>query len=426
MELGFLPAGTGNWGMENLAAHYAQLLGLQSPWEVIDVDLDLEGSRVGIRLEHPNGIPVKCPACGGACTLADRAPKRRWRHLDTMGFTTTLEAAVPRARCPECGVKTIAVPWASKSSRFTLMFESFALVVIGACGCVGKAADLLGIGWDAVQSIMGRGVERGLKRRKLENIDYVGIDEKSFRKGHSYVSVLNDLERGRVLDVAEERTTQSADDLWLGIDEDVRKSIKAVAMDMWEPFMNSTREKVPGALVVHDRFHIASHLGKAVDQVRRKEHKDLMSAGDETLKGSRQLWLFNAGNLTDARWMEFEKLLKMDLKCAQAWSMKENMRHFWDYRYAGNARKFFGRWLEWVRESGEAPMKRVAEMLLRHLPEILNYFVHRISNAVSEGLNSKIQSIKLMARGFRGFKNYRTRILFFCGKLDMSLPSTTH
>jgi len=298
--------------------------------------------------------------------------------------------------------------------------------VIGPCGCIEKTADLLGIGWDAVQSIMERGVERGLERRKLEKIDYVGIDEKSFKKGQSYVSLINDLKGGRVLEVVKDRTTQSTDELWLTLEEPVRKQIKAVALDMWDPFIKSTWKNAPAALVVHDRFHISSYLGKAVDQVRRSEHKELMSAGDDTLKGRRQLWLFNPENLTDARWMEFEKLLEMDLKCAQAWSMKENLRHLWDYTYGGNAKKFFGHWLEWVRESGEAPMKKVAEMLSRHLPERLNDFVHRITNAVSEGLNSKIQSIKLMARGFRGFKNYRVRILFFCGKLDMAPTSSIH
>jgi transposase len=412
--------------MENLEHHYAQLLGLGSPWEVTEVTLDLEDNRVTIRVEHPNGVAVRCPECGCECTIADRAPERSWRHLDTMQFETRLVAATPRAACGECGVKTVAVPWAGKNSRFTLMFESFALKVIEASGCVEKARLLLKIGWNTAHQIMGSGVQRGLERRQLDEIEHAGIDEKSYRKGHSYVSVLNDLDGGRVLEVVEGRTTQSAGDLWLTLGEEVRKGIKAVAMDMWEPFMKSTRENVPGALVVHDRFHIAAYLGKAVDQVRRAEHKELLAAGDERLKGSRQLWLFNAENVTDARWMEFEKLLEMDLKCAEAWAMKESMRHFWDYRYAGNAKRFFEGWLEWVRQSGEAPVKKVAEMINNHLPEVLNYFRHRITNAVSEGLNSKIQSIKAMARGFRGFKNYRIRILFFCGKLDMSLSPATH
>lgn len=411
--------------MENLGDHYAQLLGLQSPWAVKDVDLDLGENRVTIRLEHPNGVSVRCPECGDECAIADRAPERRWRHLDTMQFETQLVAATPRADCAGCGVKTIGVPWAGKNSRFTLMFESFALKVIEASGCVEKARWLLKVGNTANQ-IMARGVERGLARRDAVEIEYVGIDEKSYRKGHSYVSVLNDLDGGRVLEVEEGRTRQSADSLWLTLGEGVRGTVKAVAMDMWEPFRRSTREHAPQASVVHDRFHIAAYLGKAVDQVRRAEHKELLADGDERLKGSRQLWLFNAENLTDARWMEFEKLLKMDLKCAEAWAMKESMRHFWDYRYAGNAKRFFEGWLDWVRQSGEAPVKKVAEMINNHLPEVLNYFRHRITNAVSEGLNSKIQSIKAMARGFRDFKNYRIRILFFCGKLDMSLSPATH
>ena len=129
--------------MENLDQHYAQLLGLQSPWEVTDVDLDVKENRVSIRIKHPNGVKVRCPECACACTIADRAPERRWRHLDTIQFETQLVARTPRADCQDCGVKTIEVPWAGKNSRFTLMFESFALKVIEACGCVQQAKGLL-------------------------------------------------------------------------------------------------------------------------------------------------------------------------------------------------------------------------------------------------------------------------------------------
>lgn len=412
--------------MENLGQHYAQLLGLQSPWKVTDVDLDLEGNRVSIRVEHPNGMKVNCPDCGCDCTIADRAPERRWRHLDTMQFETQLVARTPRADCKKCGVKTIEVPWAGKNSRFTLMFESFALKVIEACGCVQQAKGLLKLGWDGVQRIMRRGVERGLERRNLKEIPYVGIDEKSFRKGHNYVSVLNDLSEGRVIEVVEGRTTQSADGLWESVGEEVRSSVEAVAMDMWDAFIKSTGNNVPDALIVHDRFHIVAYLTKAVNEVRRKEYKEMVKEGDDSLKGTKHLWLFNVENITEDRWMEFDRLLAMDLKCGEAWAMKETFRHFWDYKYAGNARKFFEKWLEWVEENGEPPMKRIGRMLVEHLPEVLNYFKHRITNAVSEGLNSKIQSIKTMARGFRGFANYRTRILFFCGKLDMAVTCSTH
>jgi transposase len=405
---------------KSLAKHYAKLLGLEKPWVVADVQLDLEDMRVEIALEHPNGEGVTCPCCGEGCPIADRGAERKWRHLDTMQFSTELVARVPRADCPGCGVKTVAVPWAQKGSRFTLMFEAFAIGVIDASSSIKKAAALLGMGWDAVHRIMERAVQRGVGRRGELEIERVGMDEKSFRKGHRYISLLNDLDGGRVLEVVEGRKEAAADALWESLGEAGRASVKAVAIDMWEAFINSAEKRVPGAAIVHDRYHIAAHLGRAVDQIRRAENKRLRAGDDDILKGTRQLWLTGMENLGEKRWLQMRELLHSDLRTAEAWMLKENMRWLWEYTYAGNARKFFGKWYEQAIDYGEAPIVKVAEMINRHLDNILTYFRHRITNAVSEGLNSKIQSIKAMARGFHGFKNYRTRILFFCGKLDMS------
>jgi len=177
---------------------------------------------------------------------------------------------------------------------------------------------------------------------------------------------------------------------------------------------------------VHDRFHISKHLNEALDQVRRQEHKALTQADDDRLKGSKQLWLFNPENLSDDRWIEFEKLKDQALKTSRAWAIKEQFRWFWEYRYGGNARKFFNRWYGWAARSRLKPIIKVAEMLKRHLNHMLTYFRHRITNAISEGFNSRIQSIKSQARGFRSFDNFRTRILFYGGKLDLQPPEITH
>jgi len=107
------------------------------------------------------------------------------------------------------------------------------------------------------------------------------------------------------------------------------------------------------------------------------------------------------------------------LKVARAWAAKELFSKFWAYQQAGWARRFFKDWFGWVSRSRLKPMVAVAQLLKRHLPNLLTYLKHQITNAVTEGLNSKIQSLKSAARGFRNFQNYRTRILFFCGKLDL-------
>jgi transposase len=101
------------------------------------------------------------------------------------------------------------------------------------------------------------------------------------------------------------------------------------------------------------------------------------------------------------------------------WAAKEVFSKFWNYQEEGWARRFFKDWFGWVSRSQLKPVVEVAQMLKRHLDNLLTYLKHHITNAVTEGLNSKIQSLKSAARGFRNFRNYRIRILFFCGKLSL-------
>jgi transposase len=305
------------------------------------------------------------------------------------------------------------------------MFEAFAIKVLQSCANVSKAATLLGLSWDAVHKIIERAVARGLERRQLEGIEHLGMDEKSFGKGHDYVSVMTDIDNRRVLEVAPHRTSESADSLWKTLSEEQRKAIKSVSMDMWVAFMNSVAEHAPNAEIVHDKFHVSKYLGEAVDKVRRAENKALRQEGDDRLKGSKQLWLYCFENLDEERQDRLTALQEQDLKTARAWAIKENFRWFWDYSYAGNAKKFLDRWYGWARRSRLEPIKKVAMKLKTHLDGLLSYFRHRVTNATAEGFNSRIQSIKTAARGFRKFANYRLRILFYCGKLDL-MPDTCH
>ena len=115
-----------------------------------------------------------------------------------MNETTTAHfyASVPRSKCAQCGVLTLLVPWADKHSRFTLMFEQVAIAVIQACSSVSAASKLLGLDWDATHGIMNRAVQRGLSRRETDSMEHIGIGEKSFGKGHDYISVMTDLDEG--------------------------------------------------------------------------------------------------------------------------------------------------------------------------------------------------------------------------------------
>ena len=241
--------------------------------------LKLSEKQVEIELGWQWGSAAKCPECGRACSIHDCAPERTWRHLDTMQFTTLLRARTPRAQCPEHGVKTMPVPWAAPQGRFTLLFERFAVDVLLASGSVSQGCALMGIGWETAQAIMRRAVERGLERRQLEGLQHLGMDEKSFKRGQSYLTLLTDLDQSRVLDVVEERTVAASDQLWETLRPEQKQTVKAVAVDMWEPFIQTIAKQVPDADIVHDKFHVSKYLNEAVDKVRRQEHKELMAIG---------------------------------------------------------------------------------------------------------------------------------------------------
>jgi transposase len=400
-------------------ALYQAILGLTVPWDVVRVELREAEQTVQVFVEATPGTPFACPDCGTTAPAYDHA-ERRWRHLDTCQFTTLLVARVPRVQCPTHGVKTVRVPWAEKGSRFTLLFERLAIAWLKEATPT-AVSRRLGLTWDEARGIQERAVRRGLARRTREPVARIGIDEKSFLKRHQYVTIVVDLDEPRVLHVADDRRADSLVPYFQGLSEAERTGIEAIAMDMWDPYRKTVREQVPNGerKIVFDKFHVLQHVGIAVDHVRRAESRTLAAEGDGTLKRTKYVWLKNPANFTKAAWDDFAALRDSTLQSARAWAIKESLRPLWDYTYVGAARTFFKRWYWWATHSRLAPVIKVARMLKAHLENILTYLTHRITNAVTEGLNAKIQWIKFGARGCRNRESFKTAILFHCGGLDL-------
>lgn len=397
---------------------YQTLLGLRKPWTVEGVEVKASEKQVLVKVCYEEGT-LWGDESGKRLPVHDHVA-RRWRHLDTCGFTTVIECDVPRLKNEDGSVWTVPVPWAGKGGRYTLMFESFAIAVLLAARAITAAAELLELGWDAVHGIMQRAVERGLCARDLEGLRYLGLDEKSFRSGQDYITVMSDLEKGRVLEVVEGKDAMGGEILLETLPEAVQDNIQAVAMDMSLGLEAAVKKILPQSDIVHDRFHISSNLADAVDAVRKAENKALQAEGDDTLKGTRQLWLIGREKMSAEQAESFANIRKEALKVSRAHAIKEAFVGFWKCATLEAGREYFKDWYGWASRSRLRPIIKVAKTLKSRLENILSYFQHRITNAAAEGLNSKIQALKANARGFRNFFNYRTRILFFCGKLDLS------
>ena len=412
---------------------YRQLLGLQSPWTVDRVELDTKKHRVDVFAKHERPKAWPCPECGSSCGLHDHDTERTWRHLDSCGFGTYLHARVPRVNCPTHGVRQARVPWAEPGGRFTALFERFAIDVLLETSLTG-GAEILRITWDEARAIQARAVARGLARRPHVVPRRLGIDEKAIAPGQRYATVLSDLEHGHVIELAEDRTKDSVLTCVGKFSLDELAKVEAIAMDMWPAYISSFSALVEGAdkKIVFDPFHIVQHMNKALDQVRRGESKALRADGDDRLVGTKRLWLYGAEHLPVDRIdlttrMEFADLKSSSLKTARAWSLKEMLRGLWKQPSRAAGERWWKRWYGWAVRSRLTPVKKVAAMIKRHLPNVLTYFKHRLTNAGSEAINSVIQMLKKRAFGYRSFRNFRVAVLFRCGGLDLyPRQSLTH
>lgn len=297
---------------------FSQLLGLKEPWEVTKIKVDFNQLKVDIWVAWPPKEHAPCPECGKLCKIYDHRDERQWRHLDTMQFQTGLHCKIPRVECSQHGIKSIDVPWAEERSRFTALFERFAIDVLLACQNQTKATELLRLSWDEVHEIQKRAVERGLSWRKEVELPYIGIDEKSFLRGHEYVTVVFDIQNSMVVDLARDRKEESVTEILNGISEEQKEAIKAAVIDMWGPYMNAVKTILPNADIVHDKFHIVKHLVEAVDRVRKTEHKSLLKTGIEYLKRTKYLWLTNPSNWTEKQRELFRELKKQEAQSRES------------------------------------------------------------------------------------------------------------
>lgn len=402
---------------------YEAVLGLESPWQVDEVRLDTTEETVEVEVSTSDRR-LPCPICGRLSPRYDARP-RRWRHLDTCQFQTILCAQVPRVNCVDDGIKQVRVPWADRKSKFTALFEARVIRWLQEAS-LSAVAQLFDLSWTAVDGIQKRAVLRGIKRRTLESgrhlPERLGIDETSFQKRHEYVTVVCDQQEGTVVYVADSRKAEVVEEYLKSFDAAQRAGVQTVAMDMWQGYISAVERWIPDAetKICFDKFHIAQHLGKAVDQVRREEHRALQSQEISVLKGTRYTWLWNGANLSPERLSQLAQLKKIAVKTGRAWAIKETGMDAWRYRSERWARAALRKWYSWAIRSRLAPIKKVARMIQQHLDGIVNAIVHDITNARSEGINSRIQWIKYTARGFRNRERFRNAIYFHLGGLDMT------
>jgi transposase len=381
-----------------------------------------QGGEIVVILRASRRSRPVCSHCSRKMPGYDTRAERHWRHVPIWGIPVVLVYRPRRGKCPHCGITIEKMTWNQGKCRTSLPL----IVVIAAFARIlafEEVSRLLGVHWNTVRSAVKAAVEYGLENRDTTGVIAIGTDEISRRKGHTYVTMVYDLTRKRLLwcgEGREKKTLRAFFEYW----GERCGAIRAVCLDMLPGFDRVVEECVPDALIVFDKFHIAQQLMAAVDTVRKEEARSLREEGIDVLKKTRYIWVKNPENLTDKQKLRLSEISKLNLKVNRAYLLKEGFRHFWDYAYRRNAEKYLDDWLWMATHSRLEPLRDFAWMIRKRKENILNYFKVPLTNGSVEGMNRKAKVVSNRAYGYRTFDTFQLALYHVMG--DLPMPETTH
>ena len=401
--------------MENSEQIFTIALGLEEPWYIEKIVFDKKVLQLDIYLRFTRGFKFKMD--DGQSYTAHDTVERTWQHLDFFQYKCYLHAKVPRVKQADGKIKTYPVPWARQGSGFTLLFEAFAMLLIENEMPVNKAAKITKVYPNRLWNIFNHWVSKAHKEDTIDNLEKIGFDETSIKKGHNYVTTMVDLDERKVLFATEgkgvdciEKSVEFLNEKSATVD-----AIKHVCIDMSPSFISGCHEYLPNASITFDKFHVMKEINKAMDELRKLERK-----GNNMLKKHKYTFLKN--KLSPKIQDERDFLLEMYPKLGEGYRLKYLFKDFWELKDKEEAESYLAFWCDIVDDSGIYPFQKAVRTIKTHWKGIINYTESRINNGILEGINSKIQLAKKRARGYRNTKNFINMIYFICGKLKFDYP----
>lgn len=372
---------------------------------------------------------ARCSGCGRSCACYDRMPQpRRFLFIPLWNIPVYLLYTMRRVDCPACKVTVEQVPWAEGKHATCNVMRHF-LASWAKRLSWKETAQCFRSSWDTVRRSVQWVVEYGLKNRDLEGIEALGVDEIAYSRGHHYMTLVYQIDRGakRLLGVIKERKTESLSKFFDEFGKERCQRIKVVCSDMWKPYLNVIAAMLPNALNVLDRFHIVKKLCEAVDQVRKDEVARLHREGYEpVLQKSKYCFLKRNSNLSTGQADKLKEVLQYDLKTTRAYFLKEGFDAFWQYNSPHWARWFLKKWCARAMRSRLDPFKKFVRTLRNHEELLMNYFKagKSYSSGIVEGLNLKIKLGIRKAYGYRSSELLKTALFHQLG--DLPEPEFTH
>ena len=374
-----------------------------------------------------NSSPI-CSGCGNTGPGYDTLPVRPFEFVPLWGMAVFFMYIMRRVDCGQCGVKVESVPWAEGKQTLTRAYMQF-LAGWAKRMSWQEVARSFRTSWGKVFRSVEWMVGWGLAHRSLSGVTAMGVDEIMWKRGPKYLTMVYQIDHHakRLLWLGKDRTEKTLLGFFHQFGEPFAAELKFICSDMWKPYLKVIAEKASHAIHVLDRFHIAMHMNKAIDEVRAEEARDLKAKGmDPILKHSRWCLLKRPENLSDKQEVKLAELVRYNLKAVRSYLLKEDFQFFWAYTPPHSAGQFMDEWCRRTMRSRIEPMKKVARMLRSHRELMLNWFRanKQISSGTVEGFNNKAKLTTRKAYGFRTYKAAEVALYHTLAALPE--PETTH
>ena len=403
--------------MDNLEL-FTRALTLPNPWKVQSIDFQSNETtgqeELHIRIGHSPG--AKFATHGEQdCPVYDHREKT-WQHLHFFQYRCFIHCNTPRVVLSDGKPHLVEVPWARSGSGFTLLFEAFGMQLVEKEMPVSQAAEQMGINDKRFWRFFKYWVDDARAKADYSDVEAVGIDETSTRRGHHYFTLGVDLKQNRVVHVSENKDADAVKSFAQFLESVGCKpeQIRQASIDFSRAFIKGVHDCFPSAQITFDRFHLAKMINEALDATRREYRSKY-----EQVKHSRWALLKNPINLTANQKKKLEEVKELE-EIGEAYRLKTLFADFYTLNNVEEAEGFLVDYCLQLRSSGLRPFQELAKTINRHWDGILNYVRTRITNGILESINSQVQLAKRRARGYRNLENFKTMIYFIAGKLDFS------
>jgi transposase len=396
---------------------FAAALGITAPWFVETVDFDAGQRRLTIHVDFVAGSRFAHPKAAGDHKVHDTQVKRL-RHLNFFQHECYLEVRVPRVKLPDGKVALVEPDWVGKLAGFTLLFEALVLMLAQQMPFA-AVARTIGESWHRVHAVCRRYVDLALAEANLSALSSIAIDETSYRRGHSYLTLVADADARKVVFVSKGR---GADNI-AGFVQHLRThngaadDITTACLDMSPAFIKGVTDHLPKAAITFDKFHVVAHASQAVDQMRRIEQRT-----DPALKGLRWALLKDRSKLSSDQARDLDRLVVQftTKRTARAWLYREQLRDILGRKQINIVSAMLAQWCTNVMRSKVEPMKQVATMIRTHFNGIVAWTRSRQTNGFIEAINGLFQAAKRKARGYTRFQTMKTVLFLIAGKLNFA------